>query len=175
LLLAQDDEVCRSIYFVCGFFDFDGSAGRCDVGAGFGDCGRGFFVEVADELGGFADAAHAVGVGGGEEEAVEEGVGALFGDAVGGEGVDNAGDGDLDGGGVLEREELDVVAHFDAVRIEVGLVAVGIVGALKAVVEVTEDGCFEGYGAALEAGGFDVAAEVDLHEVLRGCPPGGGG
>ena len=146
-----------------GVFDFDGAAGWGDVGAGFGDGGRGLFVEVADELGRLADAAHAVGVGRGEVEAIEESVGTLFGDAIGGESVDDAGDGDLNGGGVLERQELDVVAHFDAVRIEMGLVAVGVVGALEAVVEVAEYGLLEGNGSALEAVGFDVAAEIDLH------------
>jgi hypothetical protein len=43
-----------------------------------------------------AHVAQATSVGGGEVEALEEGVGALLSDAFGGEGVDDAGYGDLD-------------------------------------------------------------------------------
>jgi hypothetical protein len=44
-----------------------------------------------------------VDVDGGDADAAEEGIGALFGDAVGGQGVDDEGDGELDGGSVFER------------------------------------------------------------------------
>jgi hypothetical protein len=155
-----------------GFFDFDGSAGWGDVGAGFGNAGPGFFVEVADEAGGFADTAAAGGVGGGEVEALVEGVGALLGDEAGGQRVDNGGDGDLDGVGVFERGKREGDAVGDAAGMEVDLVAVGVVAVLEVAVEVAEDGRLEGDGSALEAVGFDVAAEVDLH----GCslpPPRG--
>jgi len=48
-----------------GFFDFAGSAGRGDVGVGFGDGDPGLFVDVADDFGGAADDAEAASVGGG--------------------------------------------------------------------------------------------------------------
>jgi hypothetical protein len=49
------------------------------------------------------------------------------------------------------------------VMLEDGLVAIEVVGAVEFVVKVAEDCIVEGYSAALEAIGFDVAADWDLH------------
>jgi hypothetical protein len=131
----------------------------------------GFLADVADDGGGFG-AAEAAAVGGGEVESVDEGVGALLGDDVGGQRVDDDGDGDLDGGGVFEFGQGEGAAVGGTVGVEVALSAVGVVGAVEPAVEVTEGGSGEGYGSADEAVRLDVATEVDLH----GCslyPPGG--
>ncbi len=159
-----------------GVGDVAGAAWGCDVGVGVGDVDPGFFVDVADDLGGVADDAQSAGVGGGEVESVEEGIGAALVDASGGEGVDHAGDGDLDGVAVFERGELEVAAAGLVAGLEEELVAVGVVGAVEAVVEVAEDGTGEGCSAALEAAGLDVAAEFDFHGgAPLGAPRGGGG
>jgi hypothetical protein len=90
-------------------------------------------------LGGAADDAEAASVGGRELESVEECHGVLAVDAACGERVDDAGDGELDRlaifhGGEFEEER---VLHLGG--LEVGLVAVEVVGAVEAVVEVAED------------------------------------
>jgi hypothetical protein len=157
--------------------DFDGEAGRCYVGVGFGDQDPGLLVDVADHLGGAADDAQAAGVGGGEREAVEEGVG-LFGvDAVGGEGVEDAGDGELGRLAVLDGGELEEAGMRQLGGLEVDLVAVEAVAVMQAAVEVTEDGIVDGDSAALQAVGLDVAADGNLHgrAPLSGTPPPGGG
>jgi hypothetical protein len=122
-----------------GLFDFHGSAGWGDVYVGFGDAGPALFVDVADNLGGAADDAEAASVAGGELEPVEEYGGVLAVNAAGGERVDDAGDGELDGlaifhGGKFEEER---VLHLGG--LEVDLVAVEVVTAVEAVVEVAED------------------------------------
>jgi hypothetical protein len=160
----------------CGFVgEVDGAAGRGDVGVGFGDGDPGLLVDVADDLGGTADDAKSAGVGGGEIETVEEGVGSLLVDAAGGERIDYARDGELDGLPVLQCGELEEwgVAHLGG--LEVDLVAVEVVAAVKAVVEIAEDGSAELDGAALEAIGLDVTADLILHVFLPcdGYPPGG--
>jgi hypothetical protein len=169
----------RLLAHLSGVVDLAGAAGQGDVGTAFGEEGLLLLAEVADDLGGMAHSAHATGVGGGEIEALNESEGAPFGDAVGGEGVDDAGDGDLDGLAVLKLGELDVRAGIDAVGIKVGFVAIAVVAAMKAIVEVAEDRSAEGDGAALEAVGLDVAADVDLHEcsfeTRTGRVGGGGG
>jgi hypothetical protein len=163
-----------------GFFggkvgDFDGAAWRGEVGVGFGDGAAGLLVDVADELGGSADDAQAAGVGGGELEAVEEGVRLLAVDVMAGERVEDAGDGELGGFAVLDGGELDGGVVIDAGGVEVHLVAVGGVAAVQAAVEVAELGAGELDAVALEAVGLDVSAEIDLHggAPLGGTPPGG--
>jgi len=164
----------RLLAHLSGVVDLAGAAGQGDVGTAFGEEGLLLLAEVADDLGGMAHSAHATGVGGGEIEALNESEGAPFGDAVGGEGVDDAGDGDLDGLAVLKLGELDVRAGIDAVGIKVGFVAIAVVAAMKAIVEVAEDRSAEGDGAALEAVGEDVTAEFVLQHdfsFLGGVPP----
>ena len=155
--------------------DFDGAAWGCQVGVGFGDGAAGLLVDVADELGGSADDAQAAGVGGGELEAVEEGVRLLAVDVMAGERVEDAGDGELGGFAVLDGGELDGGVVIDAGGVEVHLVAVGGVAAVQAAVEVAELGAGELDAVALEAVGLDVSAEIDLHggAPLGGTPPGG--
>lgn len=83
-----------------GVREIAGAAGAGDVGAGGAGFG-GEVVDIADGVGGLGLGLEAAGVVGGELESVEEGAGALDVDAVGGEGVDNLGDGELDGFAVL--------------------------------------------------------------------------
>jgi len=119
--------------------------------------------------------AEADGVEGGDLQAVEEAGGVLDVEATGGEGVDDLGDGDLDGLAVLERKEFDVAAG-DKVSAADDVEAVGSVELLQAAVEVAEGRSGDGDSAALEPVGFDVAADVDLHgSLLWGYPPGGTG
>jgi hypothetical protein len=77
------------------------------VCVGFGDCGPGFFFDFADHLGGAEAYVDSAAVVGGEADAFEEGVGSALGDASGGEGVDDGGDGDLDGLAVFEGGEFE--------------------------------------------------------------------
>ena len=125
-------------------------------------------VELADDAGGLGDGVEAAGVAGGELEAVEEDSAVLEVDAVGGDGVDGFGDGDLDGDGVFEGAEVE----DGALALERGVaddgVAVDAVGSVEALVEVAEDGGLEGDGLALQAVGADVAADGDLHGELLG-------
>jgi hypothetical protein len=58
-------------------------------------------VGFADDAGGFGGGVEAAGVGRGEVQAVEDGASVLEVDLVGGDGVDDLRDGDLDGDGVL--------------------------------------------------------------------------
>jgi hypothetical protein len=169
--IAQAGDVGRILYLI---LYLDGAAGRGDVGVGFRDESPGLFVDVADELGGAADDAEAAGVGGGEREAIEEGVG-LFGvDAVGGEGVEDTGDGELGGLAVLDGGELEEAGMGQLGGLEVDLVAVETVAVMQAAVEVTEDGIVDGDSAALQAVGLDVAADGNVHfALLNGPPPGG--
>ena len=60
--------------------------------------------------------------------------------------------------------------------LEVDLVAVEVVAAVKAIVEVAEGRAGELGSVALQAVGLDVATDAYLHWVLLGeVPPGGGG
>jgi hypothetical protein len=83
---------------------FEGGAWFCQVEA----FGRGF--DGADDVGCEGLGLEAAGVVAGELEAVEESGGALDVELSGGEGVDDDGEGDLDGFAVLESGELDVLA-----------------------------------------------------------------
>ena len=126
------------------------------------EAGRG--VEFSDDGFWFGDGIETAGVDGGEVEAVQEGSSVLEVDAVGGDGVDGFGDGDLDGDGVFERAEVeDGSAALEVWAGDDG-VAVDAVGSVEALVEVAEDVVFEGDGLALQAVGADVAADGDLHE-----------
>jgi hypothetical protein len=119
-------------------------------------------------LGGVGLGAQGGGVDGGELEAVEEGGGATGLQVSGGEGVDDDGEGDLDGFAVFEGGELDVLAG------EGGGVAEAAVALVEAVVEVAPYSRGEGGGFAAGSVGLDVAAEWVLHGSSPwGVPPGG--
>lgn len=129
----------------CGFgfggvFDLAGAAWRGDVRVGFGDGGPSLLANLADELGGAADDMQSAGVGGGELEAVEERVGVLAVDTAGGKRVNDSGDRQLCGLAVLDGWELEdegMIHHFGG--LEIGLVAIEVVAAVEAIVEVAED------------------------------------
>jgi hypothetical protein len=95
--------------FGCGFVvgDVGGGAFGGDGGGGFVGEGGGVGVGSADDSGGFGGGVEAAGVGRGEVESVEDGATVVEVDLVGGDGVDDLGDGDLDGDGVFERAEVE--------------------------------------------------------------------
>ena len=157
---------------VVGVVDLDGEAGRREVdGDRVQDAGGGGVV--ADDFGGLGDGLESASVVGGEPEAVEEGVGALDIDEVAGERVDDFGESELDGDAVFKgRKGNDVAPLHEAFLADHGG-AVEVVAFVEAFVEVTEELVGEGDGAALEAVGLDVAAEVVLHRVAP-VPPRGG-
>jgi hypothetical protein len=139
---AIDDGVLGLRLFVevaDGLVDFGGAARRGYIGVGFGDGGPGFFADVLNDLGGVLEDIESVGVGRRQAETFIEGVGALLGDAAGGESVDDGGDGELDGGAVLERGQLEEGVVSDEAGLEVDLVAEEVVAAVQALVEVTKD------------------------------------
>jgi hypothetical protein len=159
-----------------GVVYFAGQAGRGDVDAdGVEDVGRG--RALADDFAIVASDVEAFGVGGGELEAEEEGVGALGVDEVTGEGVDDLGDGELDGDAVFHGGQGDDVAAVEQIAAADQRGAVEAVALVELAVEVAEDGFGECSASALEAVGLDVAADRDLHgeAPLGGTPPGGGG
>ncbi len=137
-------------------FDFEYRAGLGEVEA----FGGGF--DGADGVGGIGFGVEAAGVVAGELEAVEQGGGALDVEIAAGERVDDDGEGDLDGLAVFEGGELDVLAGDEVAVGGLGG-AEGGVALVEAVVEVAPEASGEGGGFALEAVGFDVAAEVVLH------------
>ena len=143
--------------------DFAGTAGRGDVGVGVGDGDPGLFVDVADDLFGTAHDAQLADVGGCELEAVEQRVGLLTVDISAGERVDNARDRELGGFAVLYGGELNARLVGHAGVWEVDLVAVDVVAAVQATVEVAELRAGEGNAVTLEAVGLDVATEIDCH------------
>jgi len=128
-------------------------------GAGFGEVeafGGGF--DGADGVGGVGFGVEAAGVVAGELEAVEQGGGAFDVELSGGEGVDDDGEGDLDGLAVLEGGELDVLAG-DEVAAGGGSGTEGGVALVQAVVEIAPGAVGEGGCFAAGSVGLDVAAE----------------
>ena len=130
----------------------EGGAWFCEVEA----VGGGF--EGADDVGGVGLELEAGGVHAGELEAVEEGGGAFGLEVSGGQGVDDDGEGDLDGLAVFEGGELDVLAG-DEVAAGGGGVAEAGVALVETGVEVAPVAAGEGGGLALKPVGLDVAAE----------------
>jgi len=138
-------------------------------GAGGSDVGRGFLqdgwgrLDFADDLFRLGDGVEIASVGAGELEAVEQAAGVLEIDLVGGEGIDDLRDRDLDGDAVFEGAEVE----DGSLALEVGAgddgVAVDAVRVVQTTVEVAEDGGLECDCLALEAVGTDVAAEFDWH------------
>ena len=96
-------------------------------------------LDFADDGLRFGDGVEVAGIGRGELETVEEGPGVLEVDLVGGERVDDLGDGDLDGDAVLEGAEVE----DGAAALEVGPGddggAINAVRVVQAPVEVAED------------------------------------
>jgi hypothetical protein len=159
---------------VVGVVELAGEAGRGEVDGDRVEHAGGGGVGV-DDGGGLGDDFEPAGVVGGEFEAVEEGVGARDVDEIAGEGIDDLGEGELDGDAVFERREGDDVATLHEAFFADHGGAVEVVTAVEALVEVAEVRVGEGDGAALEAVGLDVAAEVVLHGDAPCTPPGGWG
>jgi hypothetical protein len=157
-----------------GVFDLAGAAGRGDVdGDGVEEVGCGGVF--ADDFGGLGDHVEAAGVEGGELQTVEQRVGAFGVDEVAGERVNDLGEGELDGDAILQGREGDDVAVFHKATLGDHGGTVEGVAAVEALVEVTEAGVGQGYGAARDSVGLDMAAELGLHLSSPGCvpPPGG--
>jgi hypothetical protein len=150
------------------FLDLDGAAGRGDVRALRAE--RGVDEDLAGDPGVAVADAETFGVGRGELEAVEEDGGATVLDEAQSKPANDFGESDLDGFPVFERRERDPVAEgFTGLTGDV--IPEAGVGSVEAGVEVAEDVLFEGDGAALQAVGFDVTTEVDLHGYSFGPPP----
>ncbi len=144
---------------------FEGGAWFCQVQA----FGGGF--DGADDVGREGFGVEAAGVVAGELEAVEESSGSLDVELSGGEGVDDDGEGDLDGFAVFEGGEFDVLAG-DEVAAGGRSGAEGAVALVEAVVEVAPCSVGEGWGLAAGSVGLDVAAEGVLHRSFS-CFIGG--
>jgi hypothetical protein len=124
------------------------------------------------------DGLKALAVEDGEFEAKEEGVGAFGLDEVAGEGVDDLREGEHDGDAVFEGRQADDVAALHEALGTDHAAAVHGVALVETVVEVTEVLILECDGAALEAVGADVTAEIDVHDCFSlwaSSPPGGVG
>jgi hypothetical protein len=158
VLESFPDELC-----VWNVGDFIYGTRFCEVEA----FGGGF--DGADGVGGVGFGVEASGVVAGELEAVEQGGGSLDVELAGGEGVDDDGESNLDGFAVFEGGELEVLAG-DEVAASGGGVAEGGVALVEAVVEVAPGASGECGAFALQAVGFDVAAEFVLHGFSLGVP-----
>jgi hypothetical protein len=95
-------------------------------------------VDFADYVGGIGDDLEAFGVCRGELQAIEEDGGPFGLDRVAGEGVDDFGEGGLDGLAVFECGELDDGARAGEIRTAGKFVAVFGVAVVEAAVEVAE-------------------------------------
>ncbi len=120
-------------------------------------------MTVADDLVGLGERLEALAVGGGETQAVEQGVGALGVDEVAGQGVDDLGECELDGESIFQRREPDDVAALHEALAADHPGTVEVVAFVEAAVEVAVERIGERDGAAWLAVGLDVAAEIDLH------------
>lgn len=99
-------------------------------------------------------------------EAVKQGGGAPGVEMAGGEGVDDDGESDLDGLAVFKGGESDVPAGDKVAGAVWGGVPKAGVALVEAGVEVAVGSFVEGWGLALEAVGFDVAADRNFHEIV---------
>jgi len=124
-------------------------------------------------LGGVGCGVEAGGVDGGQLETVEECGGSFGFDGVGGEGVDDYGDGELNGLAVFKGAEFEVAASVEVFAVGVVGAEAGVAG-VETVMEVAPLASCEGWGVALQAVGLDVSADwVLLHSSLLGGAPRG--
>jgi len=89
-----------------GLRELSCSAGGSDVGRGFFQDGWGG-LDFADDSFWLGDGVEVAGVAAGKLEAVEQAAGVLEIDLVGGEGIDDLRDRDLDGDAVFEGAEVE--------------------------------------------------------------------
>jgi len=89
-----------------GLRELSCSAGGSDVGRGFFQDGWGG-LDFADDSFWLGDGVEVAGVAAGKLEAVEQAAGVLEIDLVGGEGVDDLRDRDLDGDAIFEGAEVE--------------------------------------------------------------------
>ena len=155
LPLLEEDlfEVGFAVWFGDVAFEGDGAVGWVFDGLldwFFGGCG--FAVDGGQ-------------VYAGDLEAVEEQAGAAGVELVGGDALQDAGDGELDGGAVFDEVEVEGFAAGEG-----GFAVAGVLdGDSGGVVEVAELLVAEAGGAATEAVGFDVAALERLELASSVC------
>ena len=154
---------------------FDGVPGEGELGlfvddAGFGEVesfGGGF--DGTDDSGGGGFEMEAAGVVAGEGQAIKQRSGSSGFETASGEGVDDAGEGELDGLAVFEGGELDVLTGDEVAARSFGL-AIGAVAVVEAVMEVAPESIGEGQGLAAGSVGLDVTAKC-WHVISRGGTP----
>lgn len=126
-------------------FGYGGDVAEGGVGDDFFDC----FGSIARDWDGLGSGE----IGGGDLEAVEEETGAARVDAVGGDAAEDFADGLLDGGAVVGDGEIE-----DGAAGAAGFEGGGGDGFAVGVVVETKIFVAEGWAAAAESGGVDVAA-----------------
>ncbi len=108
----------------------------------------------------------------GELQAVEDGVSALDVEVAGGEGIDDKGEGQLDGKSVLKGSDFNVVSILVGV-LHLSAVGVSLVAEVEAIVKEAKVQANESGGTAAVSRGVDVTAEWDRHvSSPMGVSPG---
>jgi hypothetical protein len=142
----------------------------CAAGSPVGESGGG--VDFAKDAGGDRGP-EAAGVHAGELESIEDRGGSSGFELAGGEGVDDHGEGELDGVAVFQGEELDMLARDEVAGGERSA-AEGSVAVVEVLVVEAEVACGKCGGAALGSALVDAAAEWVGHEIslgVGGWPP----
>jgi hypothetical protein len=139
-------DLIKGLGFEVGKGEVEGVAGGGESADG-GGVGSGLALERGEVAGGDLETAKK-----------QKSAGKL--EVAGGDGVDDLGDGELDGLPILKRDEIDAV---DGVEGLAGTVAA--VTSLEALVVVAEGLSIEGDGAAFVSGGADVTTERGEHRV----------